>query len=172
MQVNIGDIFEILQHLTYFAIVRVQFKTLLWINFMQLKTAEKLNTGDLVCIHVDKNNSQHLARWTLGEEAVGVTTRTINMGELVEYLPGQSTDDILVRGSRSPMNGQNIVIQVSCDLKVGELVCIRQTGAKSTLDRWGFGDEAIGIAARAIQADEFVNFCAGMSTVDIQVKPN
>ena len=139
---------------------------------MHLKATEELITGDLVCIHVDKNKDQHLARWTIGDEAIGVTTRLISIGESVEYVPGQSTDDILVRGSRSPMSGQNIVIQVSCDLKVGELVCIRQTGAKSTLDRWGFGDEAVGIAARGIQTDEFVSFCAGMSTVDIQVKPN
>ena len=60
---------------------------------------------------------------------------------------------------------------MACDLKADELVCIRQTGGQAMLDRWGFGDEAVGLAARNIKADEFVKFCAGRSTEDIQVKP-
>ena len=139
---------------------------------MQLKATEDLNTGDLVCIRTGDKKDQSLARWVIGEEAVGVTARLIKAGEVIEFIPNQSTDDILVRGSHSPMSGKNIVIKVACDLQSGELVCIRQTGGKSTLDRWGFGDEAVGIAARVIQADEFVSFCAGMSTIDVQVKPN
>lgn len=139
---------------------------------MHLKAAEELNTGDLVCIQTDKNKRQKLVRWTIGQEAIGVTTRPITIGDSVEYHPGQSTDDILVRGSRSPMSGQNIVIQVGCDLNVGELVCIRHSEGKTVLDRWGYGDEAVGSSTRDIQAGEFVKFCAGMSTVDIQVKPN
>lgn len=138
---------------------------------MHLTATEELKTGDLVCIKVDKKNSQQLARWSIGQEAIGVTTRQIKLGESVEYIPRQSTNDILVKGSHSPMSGQNIVIQASCDLKVGELVCIRQTGGQSFMDCWGFGDEAVGITAHAIKAGEYVNFCAGVSTVDIQVKP-
>jgi hypothetical protein len=139
---------------------------------MHLKAAEELNTGDLVSIQTDKKKRQLLVRWTIGQEAIGVTTRPITIGASVEYHPNQSTDDILVRGSRSPMSGQNIVIQVNCDLNVGELVCIRHSEGKAVLDRWGYGDEAVGITARNIQTDEFVNFCAGVSTVDIQVKPS
>lgn len=138
---------------------------------MQLKVAEELKTGDLVCIRPDKDETQTLARWVLGEEAVGITTRSIKAGESIEYLPGQSTNDILVRGSHSPMSGQDIVIQVVCDLKAEELVCIRQTGSQTALDRWGFGDEAVGLAARDIKANEYVKFCAGRSTDDVQVKP-
>jgi hypothetical protein len=139
---------------------------------MHLIVAEELITGDLVCIRTDEKNETRLARWSIGDEAIGITTRHIKMGESVEYIPRQSTNDILVRGSHSPMSGENIVIQVSCDLKVGELVCIRQTGTQAVIDHWGFGDEAVGVAARKIEANEFVNFCAGVSTVDIQVKPN
>lgn len=138
---------------------------------MRLKVAEELITGDLVCIHVDTNDGQLLARWTIGQEAVGITTRPIKAGESIEYLPDQSTGDILVRGSHSPMSGQNIVIQMACDLKSEELVCLRQTNGQAVLDRWGFGDEAVGLAARDIKANEFVKFCAGRSTEDIQVKP-
>ena len=139
---------------------------------MHLKAAEELSTGDLVCIKINKKNEQQLVRWTIGKEAIGVTTRLIKLGESVEYSPDQSTNDILIRGSHSPMSGQNIVMQVCCNLNVGELVCVRQAGGQAILDRWGFGDEAVGAAARDIQAEEFVNFCAGRSTVDIQVKPN
>ena len=138
---------------------------------MLLKAAEKLVTGDLVCIHTDSNDNLHLARWAIGQDAIGITTRPIKAGESIEYTPNQSTDDILVRGSHSPMSGQNIVIQMACDLKAEELVCIRQTGGQPVLDRWGFGDEAVGLAARDIKADEFVKFCSGCSTDDIQVKP-
>ena len=139
---------------------------------MHLKSAEELNTGDLVCIQVNKKNEQRLVRWTIGQDAIGVTTRLIKLGESVEYSPDQSTNDILIRGSHSPMSGKNIVIQVCCNLTVGELVCVRHAGGQAILDRWGYGDEAVGLAARDIQADEFVNFCAGRSTVDIQVKPS
>ena len=139
---------------------------------MQLRSNEELITGDLVCIRTDEEDNRTLARWTIGDEAIGITTRPIKLGEEVEYLPEQSTNDILIRGSHTPMSGQNIVIQVSCDLTTGELVCIRKSGGQATLDRWGFGDEAVGIAAHAIKANEFVNFCAGRSTDDIQVKPS
>ena len=139
---------------------------------MRLKVAEELITGDLVCIRVDTNDVQLLARWTIGQEAIGLTTRPFKMGESIEFLPDQSTGDILVRGSHSPMNGQNIVIQMACDLKAEELVCLRQTNGQAVLDRWGFGDEAVGLAARDIKANEFVKFCAGRSTEDIQVKPD
>jgi len=138
---------------------------------MHIKVSEELVTGDLVCIKVDTTDNQQIARWTLGQEAIGVTTRPIKAGEAVEYIHDQSTADILVRGSHSPMSGQNIVIQMACDLKADELVCIRQTGGQAMLDRWGFGDEAVGLAARDIKADEFVKYCAGSSTEDIQVKP-
>jgi len=138
---------------------------------MLLKAVEKLNAGDLVCIKGDEKNGQQLARWGLGEEAIGVTARQISRGESIEYTPKQSTKDILVKGSRSPMSGQNIVLKVSCDLKAGELVCIRQAAGEPLIDCWGFGDEAVGLAARNIKAGERVNFCAGTSTVDIQVKP-
>lgn len=139
---------------------------------MYLKVAEELNTGDLICIRPGKNEDQYLARWAMGDEAIGVTTRPFKIGEMVDYSPGQSTQDILVRGSHSPLSGQNIVIQVVCDLKTEELVCLRQNGGQAVLDRWGFGDEAVGLAARDIKANEFVNFCSGRSTDDIQVKPN
>ena len=138
---------------------------------MHIKVAEALITGDLLCIQVGAKDSQQIARWTIGQEAIGITTRPIKAGESIEYIPDQSTADILVRGSHSPMSGQNIVIQMACDLKAEELVCLRQTGGQSVLDRWGFGDEAIGLAARDIKANEFVKFCAGRSTEDIQVKP-
>lgn len=138
---------------------------------MHLKAAEELITGDLVCIRDGEDGAPLLARWSIGENAIGITTRAINLGESIEYLPGQSTNDILVRGSHSPMSGQNIVIQMACDLKAEELVCIRQNGGQAVLDRWGFGDEAVGLAARDIKANEFVKFCAGSSTEDIQVKP-
>lgn len=138
---------------------------------MHLKVVEKLVTGDLVCVRDGENGTHLLARWSIGEEAIGITTRAINLGESIEYRPGQSTQDILVRGSHSPMSGQNIVIQTACDLKAEELVCIRQNGGQAVLDRWGFGDEAVGLAARDLKAHEFVKFCAGSSTEDIQVKP-
>ena len=139
---------------------------------MRLKVAEELITGDLVCIQVYANDVQQLTRWTIGQEAIGLATRPIKAGETIEYLPDQSTGDILVRGSHSPMNGHNIVIQMACDLKSEELVCLRQTNGQAVLDRWGFGDEAVGLAARDIKANEFVKFCAGRSTEDIQVKPD
>ena len=139
---------------------------------MRLKVAEELITGDLVCIQVYANDVQQLARWTIGQEAIGLATRSIKAGESIEYLPDQSTGDILVRGSHSPMSGQDIVIQMACDLKSEELVCLRQADGQAVLDRWGFGDEAVGLAARDIKANEFVKFCAGSSTEDIQVKPD
>ena len=138
---------------------------------MQLKAAEALSTGDLVYIRYDRNNIQLLARWVMGEEAVGIATRPISLGETIEFIPERSTKDILVRGSHSPMSGEDIVIQVACDLRTEELVCLRQNGGQAMLDRWGFGDEAVGQAARDIRAQEFVKFCAGRSTDDIQVKP-
>ena len=138
---------------------------------MHIKVIEDLITGDLVCICDDAELGQVLARWTIGQEAIGITTRSIKNGESIEYLSGQSTSDILVRGSHTPMNGQNIVIQMACDLKAEELVCIRQNGGQAVLDRWGFGDEAVGLATRDIKANEYVKFCAGSSTEDIQVKP-
>ena len=139
---------------------------------MQLRAAEELNTGDLVCIDGDTSDKQLLVRWTIGQEAIGITTRSIKAGESVEYLPDQSTGDILIKGSHSPMSGQNIVLQIACNLKAEELVCIRQTDGQAVLDRWGFGDEAVGLATRDIKANEFVKFCAGQSTDDIQVKPD
>lgn len=138
---------------------------------MRLKVIESLLTGDLVCISDDPELGQVLARWSIGQEAIGITTRSINNGESIEYLPEKSTKDILVRGSHSPMSGQNIVIQMACDLKAEELVCIRQNGGQAVLDRWGFGDEAVGLAVRDLKANEYVKFCAGSSTEDIQVKP-
>ena len=63
-------------------------------------------------------------------------------------------------------------MKVASDLKVQDLVCLKLLpDGKIMLDKWAYGDEAVGFAARNIKADEIVEFCEDKSTADIHVKP-
>lgn len=140
---------------------------------MQIKVSGAINAGDLVCLATGAAGDRLLLCWRYGCEAVGIAARTFSEDELVEYVPEQSTEDILVKGSAISTQDKSVKIKVACDLKAEDLVCIRhQAGDQFFVDKWQIGDEAVGIAARDINSDEVVEFCEGESTEDIHVKPS
>ena len=140
---------------------------------MQIKASEAINEGDLVCLATGVDGSTIILRWRLGCEAVGVAARTISEDELVEFSMDKSSDDILVRGSSGPTHNKIVAAKAVCDLYIEDLVCLRLLpDGKLLIDKWTYGEEAVGIAARDIKVDEVIEFCEGESTRDIHVKPH
>lgn len=139
---------------------------------MQLKVSESLKMGDLVCLATGVDGEKILLRWRYGCEAVGVAARPIQEDETVEFLPEKSTTDILVKGSAISGKKGTVALKVACDLKMEDLVCLRNQSGLFLIDKWQMGDEAVGIAAREIRSGEIVEFCEGESTDDIHVKPH
>ena len=140
---------------------------------MRVRASESINEGDLVSLATGPDGSPVILRWRFGCEAIGIAARPIAEDVFVEYSPEYSSDDILVKGSGGPANNRTVALQVACDLKLEDLVCLKiLPNGQLFIDKWRFGQEAIGIAARDIKKDEVIEFCEGMSTDDIQVKPH
>ncbi len=139
---------------------------------MQVRASERLKEGDLVCLATGPDGSTVLLRWRFGCEAVGVAARAIAEDEMVEFSPDRSSDDILVKGSTGPVRNKPVEVKAACNLKAEELVCLKlQADGKLLIDKWRFGEEAVGISTREIRAGEMVEFSEGKSTRDIHVKP-
>lgn len=140
---------------------------------MQIKASESIEEGSLVCLATGVEGSTILMRWRYGCEAVGIAARSIAEDEIVDFMPEKSSDDILVKGSLGPAQNKVIAVRAACDLKPQDLVCLKLLpDGKLLLDKWKFGQEAVGIAARRIKANESISFCEGESTADIHVKPH
>lgn len=140
---------------------------------MELRVSEVIQEGDLVCIGTGGDGASVLLRWRYGCEAIGVAARTMNVDEVVEFSPGVSSAEITVKGSASPAENKVVSVRAACDLKNEDLVCIRlHEDGQLEVDKWQYGEEAVGIAARDIRCDEVVAFCSGRSTPDIHVKPH
>jgi hypothetical protein len=139
---------------------------------MQIKAETALNTGDLLCLRTARDGNRVLGHWQLGDDAIGIAARPLPAGAMVEYTPGKSSGDILVKGSQGPTQGTVIRLKTATSLQEEDLVCLRQPdGGSTVLDKWQFGDEAVGIAARNIAENEEVEFCPVVSTNDIHVRP-
>jgi|GEM_PF-6128284 len=138
---------------------------------MQIKAEIALNMGDLLSLRLGRDGSRVLGRWELGDNAIGIAARALSAGSMVEYTPGKSSGDILVKGSQGPVQGKTVKLKTVTSLKEEDLVCLRQSDTATVLDKWQFGDEAIGIAARNIAQGEEIEFCAEISTNDIHVRP-
>ena len=139
---------------------------------MQVRASEAINEGDLVCLATGPDGSTVLLRWRYGCEAIGVAARSIAEDEYVDYSTEKSSDDILVKGSTGPSHNKVVAIKAACDLRTEDLVCLKLLpDGTLQIDKWEYGQEAVGIAARDIQKDEVVEFCEGESTEDVHVKP-
>ncbi len=140
---------------------------------MQIRATESIGEGDLVSLATGPDGATVLLRWRYGCEAIGVAARTIREDDVIEYSPGKSSDDILVKGSAGPAHNRIVTIKAACDLKAEDLVCLRLLPDGNLLiDKWEYGQEAVGIAARDIRHNETVSFCEGESTDDVHVKPH
>jgi len=140
---------------------------------MQIKASELIEEGSLVCLATGVDGSTILMRWRYGCEAAGIAARSIAEDEIVDFMPEKSSDDILVKGSIGPAHNRVIEVKAACDLRLQDLVCLKLLpDGKLLLDKWQFGQEAVGIAGRNIKADESIRFCEGESTADIHVKPH
>ncbi|PLX78301.1 MAG: hypothetical protein C0615_03885 [Desulfuromonas sp.] len=139
---------------------------------MQLRASESITVGDLVCLATGLDGHQILQRWRFGCEAVGIAVRSIAEDEVVEYQPKTSTGDIMVKGGPLSSPNEVVSLKVACDLKTDDLICLRhQQNGEVLVDKWHYGDEAVGITAREIAIHEAIDFCRGKSTADIYVKP-
>ncbi len=139
---------------------------------MQIVALDQLSAGDLVCLRAESSGETVLARWSFGCDAVGVAARDIQAGEHVEFDPEQSSRDILVKGSHGPLNQERIIVPAIADISAKDLVCLRHLqGGQIRIDKWTYGEEAVGVAARDINVGESVEFSYQESTDDILVKP-
>ncbi|PLX99119.1 MAG: hypothetical protein C0623_10490 [Desulfuromonas sp.] len=139
---------------------------------MQIRASETIDEGDLVCLATGPDGATVLLRWRFGCEAIGIAGRPIAEDDMVEYSPDKSSDDVLVKGSGGPAHNKTVALKVACDLKMQDLVCLKLlSDGKILLDKWVLGEEAIGVAARNIKADEMVEYCEDKSTGDILVRP-
>lgn len=139
---------------------------------MQIRVESALVTGDLLCLKIANDGSKRLDRWRLGDEAIGVAARNLGMGAMAEYTPGKSSADVLVKGSHLPRQGQVVTFKAATDLIEEDLICLRRLPSGVTVvDKWQYGDEAIGIAARNLSKGSDVRFCPDASTEDIHVRP-
>jgi len=139
---------------------------------MQIRVESTLAPGDLLCLKTVSDGSKRLDRWQLGDEAIGVAARSLAKGAMAEYTPGKSSADVLVKGSHQPREGRVITLKTTTDLVEEDLICLRRLPSGVTVvDKWQFGEEAAGIAARNIPKGSDVNFCPDVSTEDIHVRP-
>jgi len=140
---------------------------------MQIRVESAIATGDLLCLKTTNDGSKRLDRWQLGDEAIGVAARSLAKGAMVDYTPGQSSADVLVKGSHLPRQGQIITLKAAADLVEEDLICLRRLPSGVTvIDKWKYGEEAIGIAARTLPKGSDVRFCPDASTEDIHVRPS